>query len=328
MKRRLLGAAVLLVAVLVVGTAGYVIFEGWGVFDALYMTAITVSTVGFTEVHPLSDAGRAFTMALVLMGVGAIGFSFGILLDFLMEGHLGGMLEVRRMNRQIDALSQHHIIAGVGRVGVIVARELADEGVDFVLVDSADAPIEVAKANGWLYVQGDATEEETLHAAGIERAASLITALDQDADNLFVTVTAKTLNPSLFVVSRSSNESSESKLIKAGANRVITPTVIGGRRMASLVLHPFVSDYLDLVTHDAGVEYRLQEIDLTPSSPIADRSIRESAVRDRFGAFILAVRGADGVIDTSPSFDRVLVAGDRLVVLGTPEQLSSLAQAI
>ncbi len=328
MKRRLLGAAVLLVAVLVVGTAGYVIVEGWGVFDALYMTAITVSTVGFTEVHPLSDAGRAFTMALVLMGVGAIGFSFGILLDFLMEGHLGGMLEVRRMNRQIDALSQHHIIAGVGRVGVIVARELADEGVDFVLVDSADVPIEVAKANGWLYVQGDATEEETLHAAGIERAASLITALDQDADNLFVTVTAKTLNPSLFVVSRSSNESSESKLIKAGANRVITPTVIGGRRMASLVLHPFVSDYLDLVTHDAGVEYRLQEIDLTPSSPIADRSIRESAVRDRFGAFILAVRGADGVIDTSPSFDRVLVAGDRLVVLGTPEQLSSLAQAI
>ncbi len=328
MTRRLVVAGFLLVAVVVFGTLGYALIERWPVFDALYMTVITVGTVGFTEVHRLSDAGRAFTMALVIVGVGAIGFSFGTLIDFFVEGHLKGMLEGRRMSKEIDQLSGHHIIAGIGRVGKVVARELAEEGAPFVVVESADARIQQAKAEGWLYVQGDATEEETLQAAGIARAASLITALDQDADNLFVTVTAKTLNPGLFVVSRSATESSESKLIKAGVDRVITPTVIGGRRMASLVLHPFVADYLDLVTHDAGVEYRLQEMDLPPSSPIVGQSIRQSAVRDRFGAFILAIRGSDGAIDTNPSFDRVLMAGDRLVVLGTNEQLSALAQAV
>ena len=232
------------------------------------------------------------------------------------------------MNKQIDALSGHHIVAGIGRVGKVVAHEFADEKAPFVVVDSSEARIEQARAEGWLYVQGDATEEETLSAAGIGRAASLVTALDQDADNLFVSVTAKTLNPGLFVVSRSSTESSESKLIKAGVDRVITPTVIGGRRMASLVLHPFVADYLDLVTHDADVEYRLQEFDLPASSPIAGQSIRESAVRDRFGAFILAIRGADGVIDTNPSFDRVLKGGDRLVLLGTNEQLAAMAKVM
>ena len=292
------------------------------------MTVITIGTVGFSEVHALSDAGRLLTMSLIIIGVGAIGFSFGTLIDFFVEGHLGGMLEGRRMKNKIEGLSGHHIIAGIGRVGKVVARELAEEQQPFVVVDSSDARIQDARANGWLYVQGDATEEETLRAAGIARAASLITALDQDADNLFVTVTAKTLNPGLFVVSRSSTESSEAKLIKAGVNRVITPTVIGGRRMASLVLHPFVADYLDLVTHDADVEYRLQELDLPASSPIAGQSIRESAVRDRFGAFILAIRGPDGVIDTNPSFDRVLMAGDRLVVLGTNEQLSALAKVM
>jgi voltage-gated potassium channel len=324
--RRLVLAGALLVGVLVAGTLGYVVIEHWGWFDALYMTAITVATVGFHEVHALSDAGRVFTILLVVMGVGAIGFSFGTLVDFLVEGRLKGILEDRRMTRQIAGLSNHHVIAGFGRVGKVIAAELAKEGADFVLVDSADAALEEAKCAGWLFVHGDATEEETLRAAGIERAQSLITALDQDADNLFVTVTARTMNPSLFIVSRSSSEPSAVKLVKAGVNRVIVPTVIGGRRMASLVLHPFVSDYLDLVTHDADIEYRLQEMDLPPSSPIAGKSIRESAVRDRFGAFILAVRGADGVIDTNPSFDRVLMAGDRLVLLGTNAQLAALAR--
>ncbi len=328
MKRRLAGAGLLLLSLVAAGTTGYVIIEGWPVFDSLYMTIITIGTVGFTEVHKLSDAGRAFTMTLIIVGVGAIAFSFGTLIDFFVEGHLRGMLEGRRMAREIDGLSDHHIIAGFGRVGKVVARELAAEDASFVVVDIAEARIEEARAHGWRYVQGDATEEETLRAAGITRAASLIAALEQDADNLFVTVTAKTLNPGLFIVSRSSSEASGDKLIKAGVDRVITPTEIGGRRMASLVLHPFVSDYLDLVTHDADVEYRLQEMDLPASSPIAGKSIRESAVRDRFGAFILAIRGADGVIDTNPSFDRVLMAGDRLVVLGTNDQLSALAEAM
>jgi voltage-gated potassium channel len=328
MGRRLTAALLVLFAVLVGGTIGYILIEGWGFLDALYMTTITIATVGFEEVHALSELGRIFTIVLVLAGVGGIAFSVGALIDFFVEGHLGGMLEGRKMKHQIEALSGHHIVAGAGRVGIVVARALAEEKAPFVVVDRADTRIEEARDNGWLYVHGDATEEATLIAAGIERASSLVTVLEQDADNLFVTVTAKTLNPSVFIVSRSSTESSEPKLIKAGANRVITPNVIGGRRMASLILHPFVSDYLDLVAHGAEVEYRLQELRLPTNSPIAGKSIRESAVRDRFGAFILAVRGPDGPIDTNPSFDRILSGGDLLVMLGTPDQLAALSQAV
>lgn len=327
MSRKLLTAVFVLVGMLVFGTVGYMVVERWGLFDSLYMTVITISTVGFTEIHPLSGAGRVFTIVLLIAGIGALGYSLGTFIDFLVEGHLKGMLEGRHMARQIEGLSDHHIIAGFGRVGLVAASEFAHEGAPFVVIDTSDARIEEVRQRDWAYVKGDATAEETLVAAGIERAKSLIAALDQDADNLFVTVTAKTLNPSIYIVARTIHQSSEQKLLNGGADRVITPTVIGGRRMAGLVLHPSVSDYLDLVTHEADLEYRLQELDLPAGSPIAGKSIRESAVRDRFGAFILAVRGADGVFDTNPSFDRVLAPGDRLVLLGTEKQLAALVQA-
>lgn len=328
MKRRVAIAVSVLFGVALFGTLGYMIVEGWNIFDSLYMTVITISTTGFTEINKLSDSGRAFTIVLLLVGVGAITVAIGTVIDFFVEGHLTGMLEDRRMTKEIEALSNHHIIAGAGRFGIVVARELADEGVAFVLVDVSEEAVAVVKDNGWLCVHGDATEEEVLRAAGIERASSLLAALDQDADNMFVTVTAKTVNPGIFIVSRSTQEATEPKLIKAGADRVITPNVICGRRMATLVLHPFVSDYLDLVTHGAEVEYRLQEIDLAATSPVAGKSIRESMVRDRFGVFILAIRGRDGVIDTNPSFDRVMEEGDTLVVLGTSKQLTALGQAV
>jgi len=314
----------LLAAVIVAGTLGYMTIERWNALDALYMTVITVGTVGFREIHPLSRAGEAFTMVLILAGVASLGFALGQFVEFLLEGHLTGYLEGRRMEKLIGGLDGHTIVAGYGRVGTVVARALADEGAPFVVVDSSPEAGEAAHEEGWAFIQGDATEESVLLDAGIGRAGAIVTALSGDAENLFVTVTARALNSDIFIVARSSHESTEAKLINAGANRTITPNVIGGRRMASMVLHPTVSDYLDIVTMGAGVEFRLQEIALTPSSCFIGQSLAEARIRERTGAQVVAILHADGHVNANPAADTMLVPGERLVVLGTPDQVAVL----
>ena len=249
------------------------IIEGWRFLDALFMTVTTVSTVGFGEIHPLSTTGRIFTMVLILLGVGTLGFAFASVLDFLVEGHLLGLLEGRRMNRNIEHLDGHHVIAGVGRVGTETARAFAREGADFVIVDQDPEAIARARQEGWLVIEGDATEEGVLEMAGIARARSLVGALDSDADNVFVTLTARTLNPDIFIVARSTTMRTEERLRKAGADRVLTPSVIGGRRLASLVLHPLVSDYLDLITHGDDFEFQLEEFTLRAGGAVDGLSL-------------------------------------------------------
>jgi len=328
MGRRLALAIALLASIIIVGVVGYVVIEGWSFFDALYMTVITVGTVGYSEVRELTSAGRVFTMVLIFGGFGAMIFFLGTVIDFVFEGHLKGLLEGRRMGKHIDSLSGHHIVAGLGRVGSVVADKLSEEGVDFVVIDADEERVEFAREKGWLVVPGDATSEETHHLAGVERARSLVTALDTDADNLFVTVTARSLNPDLFIVARSSHESSEGKLKKAGANRVITPNIIGGRRMATMVLDPAVSDFLDLVTHGDNIEFRLEEIEVKAGSSFAGKTIRDAAVRAKTGVYILAIQAPNGIVNTNPDSDTVLSIGDRLVVLGTSGQLGALTQGL
>ncbi len=325
MLRRFAYALAVLGLVLVVGTTGYMVIEGWVFLDALYMTVITVGTVGFREVAPLSVAGRLFTMALIIVGFGAILFSLGTIIDFMVEGHFTGLLEGRRMQKRIAEAVGHHVVAGLGRVGSTVADEYAARGVPFVVIDCDEAAIARARERGWLWVQGDASEETTLMAAGIERARSLVTALDTDADNLFVTLTARGMKPGLFIVARATTSSAEGKLVRAGADRVITPTEIGGRRMASMVLQPVVSDYLDVVTRGDSVRFKLEEILLGEDDPYVGRSIGESRIREATGAYILAVHAADGVINTKPTPSTVLHVGDKLVAIGTEEQLAALA---
>ncbi len=326
--RRVVLALGILATVLLVGTVGYVIIGGWSLLDALYMTVITVGTVGYSEVRELSDAGRVFTMLLIFAGFGAMVFFLGTMIDFVVEGHLKGLVEGRRMQHAIETLKGHDIVVGLGRVGSVVARTLAERGSDFVVVDIDKDAIVDAYAKGWLVVEGDATEEEVLLKAGVDRARSLVTALDTDADNLFVTFTSRSLNPDLFIVARSTHEKSEPKIKKAGANRVITPNEIGGRRMAAMVTSPVIADFLDLVTHGEEVEFRLQEIELAPDSPFVGMSIREARVRDKTGVFILAIQDSSGSVNTNPSSDTVLNAGDRLVALGTESQLKALSRAV
>ena len=326
MNRRTFWALGILLSVFIVGTLGYMFVEGWNLLDSLYMTTITIGTVGFGEVHPLSATGRLFTIGLIIAGVGALGFAFGQLVEFFFEGRIQEILEGRRMGRRLESLSGHTVVAGFGRVGSVVARSLADEGAPFVIIDLADESEVAAREADWLFVRGDATEEEVLDEAGIRRAGSIVTCLSADAENLFVTVTARALNPDVFIVARSSHESTEAKLLKAGANRTITPNVIGGRRMASMVLHPTVSDYLDIVSSGAGVEFRLQEIELGPESCFAGRSLAEARIREITGAQVVAILKADGTVDANPSAASVLVPGERLVVLGTLDQVAVLAE--
>ncbi|MBN2247301.1 MAG: NAD-binding protein [Coriobacteriia bacterium] len=322
MKRPVI-AALLLLAVLIMGTAGYMTIEGWNLLDSLYMTVITVATVGFREVAELSPIGQVFTIAMVFAGVGGIAYSVGVLAEFMIEGQLTDLVEGRRMAKRIGTLSGHYIVAGMGRVGSVVCASFDEQGVPFVVIDRCDDCEAEATEHGWLYISGDATSEETLEAAGLTRAKGLVTALDTDADNLFVAMTARGMNPDLFIVARSSSITSESKILRAGADRVITPNVIGGRRMASSVLDPFVSDYLELVSHSEGVEYRLDTFQVGEGSSLAGRSIRAARVRDVTGAYIMAVaRG--GVTDSNPSADRVLAPGDHLVAFGTRAQLDAL----
>lgn len=327
MTRRLIWAVSFVLGVMCIGTFGFAFLEHWSLLDALYMTVITVGTVGFSEVHPLDATGRVFTIVLILAGVGSLAFAFGQFVEFLLEGHFTNMLEVRRMEKRLSEMSGHTIVAGLGRVGSVTARSLADEAAPFVVIDSSPDSIELAEEQGWVVVQGDATEEETLVKAGIERAGAVVTALSRDAENLFVTISARSLNPDAFIVARSEHQSTEAKLVMAGANRVITPNVIGGRRMASMVLHPTVNDYLDLVSRNQGVEFRLQEVELADDSCYCGQSLAEAGIRETTGAQVVAILYPDGSVDANPAAATVLATGQRLVVLGSVDQVAVLTEA-
>ena len=326
MTRRVAWALGLVAAVNLFGTLGYMLIEHWNLLDALYMTVITVGTVGFLEVHTLDTAGRIFTIVLIFAGVGSLAFAVGQFIEFLLEGHLTNILEVRRMEKRLADLTGHTIVAGLGRVGSVTARSLADEGAPFVVIDADPDAVQTATEAGWVVVQGDATEEDVLRLAGIERAGSVVTALSGDAENLFVTISARSLNPDAFIVARSSHESTEPKLTRAGANRVITPNVIGGRRMASMVLNPTVADYLDLVSGSGAVEYRLQEIELAPDSCFVGQSLAEARIRETTGAQVVAILNPDLTVDANPTASTVLEPGQRLVVLGSADQVAVLTE--
>jgi voltage-gated potassium channel len=324
MPRRVLIAAGALLAVVMIGTVAYSVLGPASFLDALYMTAITITTVGYRESVPVNPGTTIFSIFLAFAGVVGIGYSFGVIVDFIIEGQMRSILEGRRMQKSISQLKGHYVVAGMGRVGSVVANELADAGVRFVLIDSCETCGETAEEAGWLLVHGDATDERVLLEAGIDRARGLVAALDTDADNLFVSLTARTLNPSVRIVARSTSLASEGKILRSGADRVITPNVIGGQRMAAMLLKPAVADYLDVVTQSEGIEFRIDAVTVGERSELAGHSIRDSHLYDRTGVFVLAIRRSGEPIRTGPTANDVLLAGDELVVLGTQEHCSAL----
>jgi voltage-gated potassium channel len=316
-------------AVVVIGTVGFMLIEDWGILDSLYMTITTIFTVGFGEVHPLSRAGSIFTMLLILGGVGTILYGIGTMVEFVISGQLTGVFRRRAVRRQVEKLDGHHIICGYGRVGEAVARHFTAHDARFVVIDSDQASLDRATEAGFPVVRGSASSDEVLEAAGVRRAKGLIAAVGSDAENTFVTLSARVLNPSLLIVARASSEDTVNKLERAGADHVVTPYGIGGRKMAALMLKPLVSDYLEIVTGGGELEFRVEEFRLTATCCSIGQSIEDLAVRKRTGATILAVRHAStGAFDTNPSPELRLQPGDMIIAIGMPVEITRLEELI
>lgn len=321
--RRLGIALLLLCVILVAGVLGYTLIERWSYLDSLYMTVITVATVGFREVHPLSTPGRLFTIALILSGIGALGYAVGVIVEFMVEGHLLGMVEMRRVERKLSTIRDHFILCGFGRVGEEVAKGFVEAGAPFVVIEKDEERAAECDARGYLCLEADATDDEVLKRAGIQKANGLVGAVDTDADNVFVVLSARNICPDIFIVARANHVESEAKLAKAGADRVLSPAAIGGRRMANLLVKPVICDYVDFVTHGDNVEFRLEEMELSAASELAGKTIGEAHVRDRAGTLVLAVRKPNGDFNTNPSSGTRFDAGDTLVVIGTATQIDA-----
>lgn len=307
-----------------IGTIGYVVL-GFSLLNAVYQTVTTVTTVGFREVEPLSSSGKIFTIAVIVVGVGTALYTFGVVIETLLETQLPEVFGRRRMQHRIAGMSNHVIVCGWGRVGRAIARELGAEGAKAVVIDNEPERLEGVPHPVLL---GDATEDDVLERAGVRRARALVAALSTDAGNLFVTMSARALKSDLFIVARVRLEDNEDKLRRAGADRVVNPQSIGGARMAAFVLQPHVTEFLDVVMHDRDIEFRLEEVPVPEGSPIEGLTIRDAHVRDRTGALVLALRDRDGTFTTNPAPETVICAGQVVIAIGTPADLDALERLV
>src|SRR5882762_1986126 len=322
--RRLGFIAAAIALTLVVGTVGFTVIEGYAPFDAFYMTLITVSTVGYEEIHPLSHAGRVFNSFVIFFGVTTMFFAIGAMTQSIIELELGEYFGKRRTRRMIDKLENHFIICGYGRVGRNAALELKRSGVPFVIADRDPVRVEKAMLAGLLAVEVDATRDETLHAVGIRRARGLVSALATDADNLFVILSAKNLNPQLYVATRAGEEEAEEKLRRAGADAVFAPYTAAGYRLAQAVLRPHVFQFFDFATKNVGLDVDIEQVRVTESSDFVTQSLEQTQIRREHGVIVLAIRKADGRMLFNPPAETVISAGDHLIVMGEPSNLRTL----
>ena len=310
------------IGAIVVGTTGYMVIEpGWRLFDALYMAVNALTTVGFREVGTLNDAGRVWTMALELSGVGLIFGSVGIVAEYLVVEATSGRREAKRMADAVGKLQGHYILCGYGRVGLTVARELVHSGLKVVVIDILPASLARARREGFLEVEGDATEEATLRAAGIERARGLITTIDSDAHNVYVILSARAINPKLFVVARANSADSEGRLMQAGADRVVSPYTMAGHRLAELATRPRVVDFIDAALSHGELAFSMEEVEVVAGSPIDGTTV--GALRDT-GVFVLAIVQGERSYEANPPADRALKAGETLVVSGSVPRLKEI----
>ncbi|MGA9526799.1 MAG: potassium channel protein [Terriglobales bacterium] len=318
---KLVVAALLFVVAL--GTAGFHFIEGWPWFDGFYMVITTLTTIGYQEVHPLSHAGRVFNVVIILSGVSLLFLVFGSLTQALLEFELQSFFGRRRMEREIGRLTDHYILCGAGRVGRSVARELARRPAPFVIIESNEAKAQKFAAENWLLLIGDATQEQTLRQAHIESARGLVAATTTDATNLYIVLTARSLNPNLRIMARASEEMAEKHLLKAGADSVVSPYVFAGQRIAQSFLRPHVVSFLDAATTHLGMDLEIEEAPIHAGSAFAGKTIETSRIRQDRGVIILAIKREAGM-RFNPAPDDRIEAGDFLIAMGEPQQLREL----
>lgn len=326
--RALRNVGLVILAVVAAATAAYSLVEGWPLLDSLYMVVITLTTVGFGEVRPLSPAGQALTMLVIVVGVSSLTYAVSTGSRMLIEGELRRVLGRRRMEREIANLQGHYIVCGYGRVGRVVCSELAEEGKPLVVVDRGDDSLfERLDRDGHLYIRGDATEESVLESANIAVARGLIVVLPSEADNVYVCLLAKELRADLYVLARSISDHGERRLRRAGADRVVSPNHIGGHRMAQAVLRPTVVQFMDIVAARHELELQLDEVRISEESELAGRSIRDCDIRRRYGLIVVGVLTPDGSMRFNPDPAARIEAGSVLIMLGRQPDLKEFAEA-
>jgi voltage-gated potassium channel len=325
LRKELIIGVIALFVVALIGTLWYRLVEGWSWSDAVFMTVITLATVGYGETNPLGTRGRLFTIALILMGVISIGYIVNRFTEAIIQGYFQEGIRLRQRRRLIDTLTDHYILCGFGRTGRQIALEFKAEGIPFVTIDSQVEQVEAAQDLGCVAVHGDATLDDTLLNVGIERAICLVAALPSDAENLYTVLSAKTLNPKIRAIARASTEEAVKKLQRAGADAVVSPYITGGKRMAAAALRPQVLDFMDGILTGGDRAFYMEEflLDLQ-TSPVVGQTIREARLRSQTGALVLAIRRADDELIVGPNGDTKLLPGDLLISMGTVEQLRQL----
>jgi voltage-gated potassium channel len=324
LTRRSLFIVLAITATLLTGTVGFTLIEEWPPFDAFYMTLTTMTTVGYGEIHELSRAGRVFNSFLIFFGVTTIFIAIGAMTQTIIELEFGDLPGKRRNKRMIDKLTDHYIICGYGRVGRGAANELLHAGVPFVVVDIDPERVERAILEGMLAVAADSTRDDSLRQVRIHRARGLVAALATDADNLFVLLSAKGLNPKIYVAARAAEEGAEEKMRRAGADAVFAPYSITGHRLAQSLLRPHVVQFLDFTTKDVGEDIAIEQVRVSDASQMATRTIREMQLGRDIGVIVMAIRKADGQMIFNPPADTGVHGGDYLIVMGRPDNLRTL----
>ncbi|MEN2995278.1 MAG: potassium channel protein [Thermodesulfovibrio sp.] len=320
--KRFIFVSLLLFGILIFGTLGYIIIVDMNFLDALYMTVITLATVGFKEVKDLDDKGKIFTIILILTGFGVFTYSLTVGAKILIEGEIKEVFKKRKMRKKVEALSGHYVICGYGRMGSIIVKELKAHNIPVVIIEKNKSNL--PEDEDITYVEGDATHDEVLKSAGIEKAAGLITVLPSDAENLYVVLSARELNPNLFIVARAVDKEAEPKLKRAGANKVVSPYLIGGLRIAHTVLRPTVVDFLEFATRSEHIEIQIEEIEVYPTSTLIGKTIAQSGIGRDIGVIILGIKRADGRMKFNPTSQTLIKEGDTLIVIGQTDRLMLL----
>jgi len=326
-KQQIILSVSLIFGVILFGTIGYSLVEGWEVFDSLYMTVITLTTVGYHEVHSLSQSGRMFTIVLILVGVGTMLYTLSVGAKVLLEGEIRDIFGRRKVSKKIGKMEKHYIVCGYGRMGRIICREMIQNGAPFVVVEKTPEVI-TSIDKDILSISGDATQDTVLKEAGIERAKGLISVLSTDADNLYVVLSARGLNPRLRIVARASDEGAERKLFRAGADNVVSPYFIGGLRIAHTILKPAVVDFIEFATKSGNIELQMEEVLVNESSRLVNKALDECGIRKDLGIIIVAIKRESGEMEFNPTSTSIIKKGDTLVAMGETRHLKALRELV
>ncbi|MBN1383072.1 MAG: potassium channel protein [Deltaproteobacteria bacterium] len=325
-KNKIIFSVILLFMIIFLGTLGYRFIEGWNLLESFYATIVTLTTVGYGDFYPHTQNGRIFTIILVVFGVGAMLYTIVLVAESFVEGQLKTFMGRDKLKKMIDKMNNHYIICGCGRIGYLIGKELKADNVDFVVIENDPEIMQKIEDAGFVYYQGDATQDNTLISAGIKRAKGIVCVLPTDAQNIYVILTAKELNPNLYILSRAEEEESEHRLVRAGADRVMSPYTQGGVRMAMAILRPAMLDFIEISTRRQSLELRMEEIEVCQKSQIIGKSLEESAIRNKYGLIIIAVKKKSAKMIFNPPANYMIEEGDNLIAMGEEDNIQNFTK--